>query len=301
MRVSLLSIFAVMAAAATMACVAVHCSSEGPSETPSSYLESVQHSKFFRSMTHDSYIRSNLWKLVSEKYLQLRIHNRNKRYKNASIESSLRGNIFSHQYKGDRDVIDYTAKVQRHENDRMQHSNRDSIDYTPKVQRHESDRMRQQHVFDPALYLRENNISSAQETVEGTNSDEDSEDGLSAQLWNESQMKQVVEGAHIAVYWPKYKRYYEAEVLKVKDQDEHDTPQPSPSTQQPRKEFLVQYLDDDFMSWIDPHRDTFHIISNGNDKTEAHGWTQVNMKDLLAAARVQIQDLQPQPQVQQMQ
>lgn len=104
--------------------------------------------------------------------------------------------------------------------------------------------------------------------------DENANRKSSAQLMNESQMQRLVEGARVAIYWPGYNRYYEAEVLEIGT----------------ATTFYVEYMDDQITEWIDAGRDTFRVISGPSspslDDNDHVSWTQVNMRDLLRSANI---------------
>ena len=95
----------------------------------------------------------------------------------------------------------------------------------------------------------------------------------SDQLWNESQMQQIVEGARVAIYWPKYNKYYEAVVLQVNSGGE----------------FQVEYIEDQYTEWVDAGRDTFRFVrgpgSLSSSQDDGSTWTQVNMQNLLRSAK----------------
>lgn len=112
-------------------------------------------------------------------------------------------------------------------------------------------------------------------TTMNENTEHNVEDGSnhksSAQLMNESQMKRIVKGARVAVYWPSHNQYYEAKVLQV-----------ATGT------FYVQYVDDQVAAWVDASRDTFRFVrgprgSSKSQKGEVH-WTQVKMGNFLRSA-----------------
>ena len=94
----------------------------------------------------------------------------------------------------------------------------------------------------------------------------------SAQLMNESQMKQIVEGSRVAVYWPNYNKFYEAEVLKVGT-----------------GKLYVQYIEDQVTEWVDASHDTFRYVrgtrnaATKQDEDEVR-WTQVTTRNFLRSS-----------------
>lgn len=119
------------------------------------------------------------------------------------------------------------------------------------------------------LFESASSIKNQQQSAE----DENGNPKSSGQLFNESQMQQVVEGARVAVYWPKYNKYYEAEVLQV------DT----------AGKFYVEYMEDHYAEWVDAGRDTFRFVrgplSSSSSQDDGSTWTQANMQDLLRSAK----------------
>jgi hypothetical protein len=88
---------------------------------------------------------------------------------------------------------------------------------------------------------------------------------------NESQLQRIEKDTKVAVYWPKYNRYYEAVVLEMGDSSK----------------FLVRYVEDGFEEWVNASHDKFRIISGPDE--QATEWSQITMTELLNAVEDSIE------------